>query len=80
MKPDKDSKWVICDCVEPTERCGYVFLKESCEIGQGLTWSGSGSIKKNFQGAVCAFCTLKALGFKQIKQGFSGKTKVLICV
>ena len=76
MKPDKDSKWVICDCVEYTKGCGYVFVNESSEIGQGLTSSGSGSIKIFFQGVVCAFYTLKALAFKGIKQGFSGKTKV----
>lgn len=80
LKPNKDSKWVIRDCAEPTEGCGYVFEKESCEIGQGLTSSCSGSIKNVFQRVVCAFYILKALGFKRIKQEFSGKTKVLICV
>ena len=79
-KRDKDSKCVICDCVEPTEGCGYVFVKESYEIGQGFTSSGSGSIKIFFQGVVCASYTLKALDFKRIKQGFSGKNEVLICV
>ena len=80
LKPDKDSKWVICDCVEPTDGCGYVSVKKYCEIDQGLNSSGSGSIKFFFHKVLCSFYTLKALGFKRIKQGLSGKTKVLICV
>ena len=80
LKPDKDSKWVICDCVEPTKGCDHVFVKKSYEIGEGLHSNGSGSIKRFFQRLLCTFYTLKALGFKRIKQGFSAKTKVLICV